>query len=126
MRAAISPCVPIFVGTPLTVNSWDLCILLKSKGVLVSHFPMSTGGPAFVCSHDRPFPSPPIPAWTAATYKATFKKQQKTDATQAKPTHGNIIRFAPPLVISEAELRKALDIIGEALKELPNAQKAEH
>lgn len=45
---------------------------------------------------------------------------------QAKPTHGNIIRFAPPLVISEAELRKALDIIGESLKELPNAQKAEH
>ncbi|KAG6365364.1 hypothetical protein INS49_006975 [Diaporthe citri] len=59
-------------------SAWDLCILLKSKGVL------------------------------------------------AKPTHGNIIRFAPPLVISEAELRKALDIIGEALKELPNAQKAEH
>lgn len=54
------------------------------------------------------------------------KKQQSTNATQAKPTHGNIIRFAPPLVISEAELRKALDIIGEALKELPNAQKAEH
>lgn len=21
------------------MNSWDLCILLKSKGVLVSHFP---------------------------------------------------------------------------------------
>jgi ornithine--oxo-acid transaminase len=29
----------------------------------------------------------------------------------AKQTHGNIIRFAPPLVISEAELEAALDII---------------
>ena len=29
----------------------------------------------------------------------------------AKPTHGNIIRFAPPLVISEEELQQACDII---------------
>ncbi|MEM7655848.1 MAG: ornithine--oxo-acid transaminase [Bacteroidota bacterium] len=29
----------------------------------------------------------------------------------AKPTHGNIIRFAPPLVISEAQLNEACDII---------------
>lgn len=29
----------------------------------------------------------------------------------AKPTHGNIIRFAPPLVISEDDLHAALDII---------------
>ncbi len=36
----------------------------------------------------------------------------------AKPTHGNIIRFAPPLVISEAELREACDIIGAAVSEL--------
>lgn len=43
------------------MNSWDLCILLKSKGVLVSHFPKSTGGPAVVCSHDRLSASPPIP-----------------------------------------------------------------
>jgi len=40
---------------------------------------------------------------------------------QAKPTHGNIIRFAPPLVITESELKKALGIIGEAVKELPGA-----
>jgi ornithine--oxo-acid transaminase len=31
----------------------------------------------------------------------------------AKQTHGNIIRFAPPLVISDAELEAALDIIQE-------------
>ncbi|HRY53721.1 MAG TPA: ornithine--oxo-acid transaminase, partial [Spirochaetia bacterium] len=29
----------------------------------------------------------------------------------AKQTHGNIIRFAPPLVISEKELREAIAII---------------
>lgn len=45
---------------------------------------------------------------------------------QAKPTHGNIIRFAPPLVITETELRKAINIIGEALKELPTVEKAAH
>ncbi|HBN05140.1 MAG TPA: ornithine--oxo-acid transaminase, partial [Bacteroidales bacterium] len=33
----------------------------------------------------------------------------------AKPTHGHIIRFAPPLVISEEELRKAIEIIKEAI-----------
>lgn len=38
---------------------------------------------------------------------------------QAKPTHGNIIRFAPPLVITEEELRGAIKVIGEALEELP-------
>jgi len=30
----------------------------------------------------------------------------------AKPTHGNIIRFAPPLVISEEQIHEACDIIG--------------
>ncbi|KAF4824906.1 Ornithine aminotransferase [Colletotrichum siamense] len=59
-------------------TAWDLCLLLKAKGVL------------------------------------------------AKPTHGNIIRFAPPLVISETDLRKALNVIGEALKELPTVEKAAH
>jgi ornithine--oxo-acid transaminase len=33
----------------------------------------------------------------------------------AKPTHGNIIRFAPPLVISEQQLREAIAIIKEAI-----------
>lgn len=57
-------------------TAWDLCLLLKSKGLL------------------------------------------------AKPTHGDIIRFAPPLVISEEELRKGLEIISEAIKELPNVERA--
>ncbi|MEO0584689.1 MAG: aminotransferase class III-fold pyridoxal phosphate-dependent enzyme, partial [Bacteroidota bacterium] len=29
----------------------------------------------------------------------------------AKPTHGNIIRFAPPLVITEAQMNECVDII---------------
>ncbi len=33
----------------------------------------------------------------------------------AKPTHQHIIRFAPPLVITEAELREAIEIIKKAL-----------
>lgn len=35
----------------------------------------------------------------------------------AKPTHGNIIRFAPPLVITEAQLHEACDIIAGVAKE---------
>ncbi|MDD2594351.1 MAG: ornithine--oxo-acid transaminase [Bacteroidales bacterium] len=36
----------------------------------------------------------------------------------AKPTHKHIIRFAPPLVITETELREAIEIIKKAFKEL--------
>ncbi len=36
----------------------------------------------------------------------------------AKPTHGNIIRFAPPLVISEAQLMEAIDRIKKAIRSL--------
>lgn len=35
----------------------------------------------------------------------------------AKPTHGNIIRFAPPLVMNEAQLRDCISIIVKTLKE---------
>ncbi|TKG95920.1 ornithine--oxo-acid transaminase [Puteibacter caeruleilacunae] len=35
----------------------------------------------------------------------------------AKPTHGHIIRFAPPLVITEEQLREAMDKIKETFKE---------
>lgn len=33
----------------------------------------------------------------------------------AKPTHGNIIRFAPPLVISDEELNECCDIIAQTI-----------
>tara|TARA_B100001146_G_C16199617_1_gene443579 strand:- start:607 stop:1851 length:1245 start_codon:yes stop_codon:yes gene_type:complete len=35
----------------------------------------------------------------------------------AKPTHGNIIRFAPPLVMTEEQLRDCISIITKTLKE---------
>lgn len=34
----------------------------------------------------------------------------------AKPTHGNIIRFAPPLIINADQIDQCVDIIGESLK----------
>ena len=34
----------------------------------------------------------------------------------AKPTHGNIIRFAPPLVITESELRAACALIADVIR----------
>ncbi|KAJ5376667.1 ornithine aminotransferase [Penicillium cosmopolitanum] len=52
-------------------SAWDLCMLMKTKGLL------------------------------------------------AKPTHQNIIRLAPPLVITEEEIQQALKIIHEAVTELP-------
>lgn len=82
-------------------TAWDLCILLKEKGLLVS-----------VCLAGDEHPVLKFPRLT-------------NYVEQAKPTHGNIIRFAPPLVITEEELRKAIAIIGEALKELPTVTKVE-
>ena len=35
----------------------------------------------------------------------------------AKPTHGNIIRFAPPLIISQKELFECIEIIEKSIKE---------
>lgn len=40
--------------------------------------------------------------------------EMKECGVLAKPTHGNIIRFAPPLVISEAQLREAIGLIKKA------------
>ncbi|RDW81533.1 ornithine-oxo-acid transaminase [Aspergillus mulundensis] len=57
-------------------TAWDLCMLMKEKGLL------------------------------------------------AKPTHQNIIRLAPPLVITEEEIAKSLEIIKEAVAELPNLKGA--
>ncbi len=38
----------------------------------------------------------------------------------AKPTHGNIIRFAPPLVINEEQLFECISIITNTLREFEN------
>ncbi|OLL25631.1 Ornithine aminotransferase car2 [Neolecta irregularis DAH-3] len=41
----------------------------------------------------------------------------------AKYTHGNIVRLAPPIVISEEDLLDGVKIIGEVLETLPNIEK---
>ncbi|MFP4092515.1 MAG: aminotransferase class III-fold pyridoxal phosphate-dependent enzyme, partial [Cyclobacteriaceae bacterium] len=39
----------------------------------------------------------------------------KENGLLAKPTHGNIIRFAPPLVITEEQLHSCCDIIEKTI-----------
>ncbi|KAI9602313.1 hypothetical protein H4Q26_001600 [Puccinia striiformis f. sp. tritici PST-130] len=51
-------------------GAWELCLLMKSRGVL------------------------------------------------AKPTHSNIIRLAPPLIIGPEEVKQVVKVIGECLKDL--------
>lgn len=42
----------------------------------------------------------------------------KENGLLAKPTHGDKIRFAPPLIITDAQIDEAVEIIGRSLKEL--------
>lgn len=42
--------------------------------------------------------------------------EMKENGLLAKPTHGNIIRFAPPLTISEREVELCLDIIEKSVR----------
>ncbi len=44
----------------------------------------------------------------------------KENGLLAKPTHGNIIRFAPPLVMNEQELHECLEIIEKTITEFKN------
>ncbi len=45
----------------------------------------------------------------------------KNNGLLAKPTHGNIIRFAPPLVITETQLEECCDIIEKTIMEFKMA-----
>ena len=73
-------------------SAWDLCMILKEKGLLV--------GRALKIAHVK-------------------KHRNADDDVKAKPTHENIIRLAPPLVITKEEIEKALRIMDAAMKELP-------
>lgn len=72
-------------------SAWDLCLLMKDKGLLVGR----------------------------ALRASVFENEKDAEYSKAKPTHQNIIRLAPPLVITEEEIQKALKIIDSAMKELP-------
>ncbi|KAK5076942.1 ornithine aminotransferase [Lithohypha guttulata] len=91
-------------------SAWDLCMLLKEKGLLV--------GRALKIAHVKKSSGPQPAQETLTTDNANG--QPHANENKAKPTHQNIIRLAPPLVITEEEVKKALSIIGEALKELPS------
>ena len=41
----------------------------------------------------------------------------KNNGLLAKPTHGNIIRFAPPLVMTESQINDCLEIIEKTITE---------
>jgi ornithine--oxo-acid transaminase len=72
-------------------SAWDLCMLMKTKGLLV--------GRALKIAH--------------------LKGNEIADGSKAKPTHQNIIRLAPPLVITEEEIDRAISIIKTSMEELP-------
>ncbi|KAL9050081.1 MAG: hypothetical protein Q9162_006847 [Coniocarpon cinnabarinum] len=76
-------------------SAWDLCMLMKMKGLLV--------GRALKIAHVR---------------EAT--ESRADHVAQAKPTHQNIIRLAPPLVITEEQIRSAIAMIDAAIRELPH------
>ena len=44
--------------------------------------------------------------------------QMKENGLLAKPTHDHIIRFAPPLIITEEQIHEAVEIIRKSLEEL--------
>ena len=41
--------------------------------------------------------------------------KMKENGLIAKPTHGNIIRFAPPLVITKEEIKMSCEIISSSI-----------
>lgn len=85
-------------------SAWDLCMLMKEKGLLV-------GRTVHNCARDRGI---------EVRCLRTSKSSSFADySLQAKPTHETIIRLAPPLVISEEEIKTALRIIEDACNELP-------
>jgi len=119
-------------------SAWDLCMLMKTKGLLVgralkiAHLksssvlatgPRATKSPANPPSGSGENGRSGPEAETETTISNTFDRPNANTSilpTQAKPTHQNIIRLAPPLVITEEEIKSALKIIAEAVKELPN------
>ncbi len=54
-----------------------------------------------------------------------FCIELKKKGLLAKPTHGDIIRFAPPLVITEEEILWAVNVIGEVMNEFAITESAE-
>jgi len=47
-----------------------------------------------------------------------FCLKLKDNGMLSKPTHENILRLAPPLVITEPQIYESLDIISRTIKEI--------
>lgn len=78
------------------VQKYDLVKLVRGRGLLNA-----------VVINDSPDSST---AWNICV-------ALKNNGLLAKPTHGNIIRFAPPLVMTEEQLHDCCDIIDKTLAE---------
>jgi ornithine--oxo-acid transaminase len=81
------------------IDSSDLIVKVRGKGLLNA-----------IIVNDTPESST---AWNLCV-------ALKNNGLLAKPTHGNIIRFAPPLVMTEAELMECVAIIEKTIREFSN------
>ena len=83
-------------GMNAIIDKYDLVTMVRGKGLLNA-----------IVINDSPESTT---AWDLCM-------SLKENGLLAKPTHGNIIRFAPPLVITEEELDACLAIIEKTIKE---------
>jgi ornithine--oxo-acid transaminase len=78
------------------VNKFQIVSLVRGKGLLNA-----------IVINDSPESST---AWDICV-------ELKENGLLAKPTHGNIIRFAPPLVMTEDQLHECCDIIEKTISQ---------
>ena len=78
----------------ILIQKSDLVTLVRGKGLLNA-----------IVINDSPNSST---AWDICV-------KLKDNGLLAKPTHGNIIRFAPPLVMTEEQLHECCDIIEQTI-----------
>jgi len=83
-------------GMQKIIDKSDLVVSVRGKGMLNA-----------IVINDSPDSST---AWNLCV-------AMKGNGLLAKPTHGNIIRFAPPLVMNEQQLNECLDIIEKTIRE---------
>ena len=86
-------------GMQKIIDKSDLILKVRGKGLLNA-----------IVINDTPDSST---AWDLCV-------AMKENGLLAKPTHGNIIRFAPPLVMNEQELQECLGIIENTITEFKN------
>ena len=86
-------------GMQKIIDKSDLVLKVRGKGLLNA-----------IVINDTPNSST---AWELCV-------AMKENGLLAKPTHGNIIRFAPPLVMNEQELHECLGIIEKTITEFKN------